>query len=393
MLPESTDLSSRSPVWFRQPEVLHAGTYVVIALAAVVEAVHVVAGGGGAMVLGSLLLTVAGAALAWWHPWPGLLLAVAGCVIAATAGWLPLVEWSITVFTLFSFTLKGRPAVRGTLVTGATLYAAVVIAERYDFLSITAFTAMATAMAAGAIGSALRIHQQYWRSLEQRAADAIATRDIEATRRVAEERLRIARDLHDVVGHQIAVVSMHLGIAEVSLPPEAHPARAALASARTAVRSVLTETQRILYVLRRGTPDDDGALHPAPDLARLPELIDSFQRIGLRVKSTIDEMPREIDPIVSVTIFRIVQEALTNAHRHGNGTAEVSVTIANGHILIDVANGRRRDGTTRHAGSGYGLLGMRERVSSAGGRLTVIDDDGDRFQVSVTLMTDGSNVR
>jgi signal transduction histidine kinase len=387
------DLRTRSPIAFRRPELLHAGAYLLVAASGVVEFVRIVVAGAGAAVIGALLVTVAGAALAWWRPWPGLVGAVAGCAISAALGWDPIVMWSITVFVLFSFTLQGKSPVRGTLFTVAALYVVGGIADGYHFLSLTGFPAWVSAAAGGAIGSALRIHQQYWASLEQRTADAIATRESEAIRRVAEERLRIARDLHDVVGHQVAVVSMHLGVAEVNLPADADPARAALASARTAVRSVLLETQRILNLLRRGTLDDDPAGQPAPELSRLPELVDSYRQIGLQVDATLGEMPDDIDPAVSLTAYRIVQEALTNAHRHGDGTAELSVTAADGRLLIEMVNARGRNGAGRDVGSGFGLVGVRERVTSAGGRLTVTDDDEGPFRLTAALTTDGSDLR
>ena len=393
MTPESsTDSWPRSPVWFRQSAVLHKWTYVVIGMAATAEITLVGFGHGGLVMLAGLLVTLAGAALAWWYPWPGLLLSAAGGVLAAVLGGNPTVMWSMTVFTLFSFTLRGGPAVRGTLFTGLVLYTAVVIADRHNFGSVAALAAQASAVAGGASGAALRIHQQYWRSLEQRAADAVATRESEATRRVIQERLRIARDLHDVVGHQVAVVSMHLGVAEVSLPSGAAPARLALESARTAVRSVLSETQHILHVLRRDSTAEDAV---APALAGLPDLVDSFRRIGLRVECALGELPVNLDPAVSMTAFRIVQEALTNAHRHGNGAARLSVTAQDGWLLVDVTNERRHraDRAGEGRGSGYGLVGVRERVASAGGRLSVTDDGRGPFRLSVALLAEGSDLR
>ncbi|WP_432889966.1 sensor histidine kinase [Kribbella sp. CA-245084] len=379
-----------SPVWGRRPGVLHAGTAVLIALSASVELVRMIADAAGLAAFAALLVTVGGAALARVRPWPGLVLAVVGCLISALAGWDPIVMWSITVFTLFSFTLQGMPAVRGTVFVCVGLYVVTSIAQDYAFLSLVSFPAVVSAVAGGAVGNTIRIHQEYWSSLEQRAADAEATRDLEATRRVAEERLRIARDLHDVVGHQVAVVSMHLGVAEVSLPPGADSTRTALDSARTGVRSVLVETQRILELLRRGTGEDSTA-EPAPELTQLHELVESYRQIGLNVDSTIGEIPATIDPAVSLTAYRIVQEGLTNAHRHGDGTALLTVAADNDRLLITVVNPRRVGAAVEQVGSGFGLVGIRERVESAGGRLTV-DDGGDTFRLGVVLTVDGSTL-
>lgn len=122
-----------SPVWFRRPAVLHAGTAVLIVLSASTEFVRIVADRAGVVAFAALLVTVAGAALARWRPWPGLVLAAAGCLISALAGWDPIVMWSITVFALFSLTLEGLPAVRGTVFVGAALYLVTAIAQDYDF--------------------------------------------------------------------------------------------------------------------------------------------------------------------------------------------------------------------------------------------------------------------
>jgi signal transduction histidine kinase len=300
--------------------------------------------------------------------------------------------WTITVFALFSIVLRWGHAVRSTTLAGLALYVAAAIGANYDFRSLPAFTAVFTAIAGGAVGAALRIHQRYWWSLEQRAKDAVATRESEGTRRVVEERLRIARDLHDVVGHEIAVVNMHLGVAEVNLPADAAQSRTSVEAARSAVRSVLTETQRILLVLRRESVEHDDAGQPTPQADRLPELIESYRSIGLRVTAELGELPAQLDPAVGVTAFRIMQEALTNAHRYGDGSVSVTVKVSDERVLIDVVNPRRQLGVEQSQGGGHGLLGVRERVASAGGMLTVSDDDPGEFGLHVALAIDGSDL-
>ena len=213
--------------------------------------------------------------------------------------------------------------------------------------------------------------------LEERAATALATREIEATQRVTAERLRIARDLHDVIGHQVAMLSMNLGIAEIGLPEEAGASREALASARSNARTVIAETQRILVLLRRENDTlDDEALRPTPSLSGLDGLIASFQGIGLEVHTDIGPLTGPAEPSVEVTVFRVVQEALTNAHRHGEGAAKVALHEQNRRICVTVENRVARPGHASPPGSGLGLMGMRERVESSNGHLRIDGDDG-----------------
>ena len=218
-------------------------------------------------------------------------------------------------------------------------------------------------------------------ALAEQARVAIGTREVEATRRVTEERLRIARDLHDVIAHQVAMLSVHLGVAEVALPDGAQSSRQALASARSCGRTVIHETQRILALLRRAEDAvDDEALRPTPALSGLGPLIASFESVGLNIDCSIDIPAEFADPSIGVTVYRVVQEGLTNANRYGDGTATVDMRMRNGQFCVTVQNPVGDSPRGPDHGSGLGLVGMRERVESFGGRLTV-DDDGGRFQV------------
>ncbi|MFT4305744.1 MAG: histidine kinase, partial [Microbacterium sp.] len=235
--------------------------------------------------------------------------------------------------------------------------------------------------AAAAIGSGLRLQHRYLAVLEQRAAEAIATREREAERRVAEERVRIARDLHDVVGHEVAVVSMQLGIAEMAIPVDNTDARNALRAARAGVRNVLTESQHILAVLR--SPDHDAATAPVPGVARIPELLTSYQQLGLTITATMDDLT-DVGSTAGVALYRVLQEALTNAHRYGTGSADIRISAAADHVALRVQN-RRHPGAARSGiGSGLGLVGMRERINAAGGTLTA-DADGVLFVVEAHI--------
>lgn len=228
--------------------------------------------------------------------------------------------------------------------------------------------------------------------MEERAESAIATREIEATRRVTEERLRIARDLHDVIGHQVAMLSLHLGAAEIGLPEDAESSRQALVSARSSARTVVVETQRILALLRLGDDiSDDEALRPTPALSGLEGLVASFESIGLDIQPSIDIPAGFVEPSVGVTVYRVVQEALTNAYRHGEGAATVDVRERDGRICLTVENRVSHSLRGSDSGSGLGLVGMRERVESSNGRLT-IDSDDRRFRVHAEFSPLGAAV-
>jgi len=378
----------RKSVWIRYPALLDRGVVIVTGLASLTELTRLLWLQQGIGGFAALAVTVAGAFLSRSRAWPGLVLCICGPLIAELTGWDPMVTWTICVFTVFSLTLHGLSPVRSGAVAGIAVYLSEVYFQGNGWVEVTALAAVLSVWAAAASGSAVRANQKYWSALEQRTRDAIATREIEANRRVAEERLRIARDLHDVVGHQVAVVSMHLGVAEVSLPPGSESALTALAAARTGVQAVLLETQRILDVLRTGDTDDDAGTQPAAGVEGIPALVESYRAIGLNVRATVGDLTGQLDPTVSTAAFRIVQEALTNAHRYGAGRVDLDVTVDAGVLTIHAANSRKRGQPTEDRRAGYGLAGMRERASSAGGHLLVGGDDH-RFTVTATLPTNG----
>jgi signal transduction histidine kinase len=379
-----------APLWIRRPEVLHLVAYTVAGLVFAGQIMAVLLRGSGWPTLLTVLLAGAGVALSWWQPWAGLVVAGAASFAVTEVGTDPVSVWMMAVLVLFSVTFRGYRPLLATAVVAVFFLGAFSVGG-FQGGSIGGVAALFSALAGGATGFALRSHRDHWWTLEERAESAIATREIEATRRVTEERLRIARDLHDVVGHQIAMLSMHLGAAEIGLPDDAQPSRQALVSARSCARTVVLESQRIVVLLRRGDdiPDDE-ALRPTPALSGLDGLIASFESIGLEVRPSVDLPAGFVEPSVGVTVYRVVQEALTNAYRHGDGTATVGVSERDGQICVTVEN--RVAPTPRGSGSGLGLVGMRERVESSNGRLT-IDSDGGRFRIRAEFSPLGEVVR
>lgn len=367
------------------------GTAAVVLLACAIETGRVVTSGAGPGPAVAVAATVLAAVMAPWTPWAALALAAVAPVLGGLSGWQPIVAWSCAVLLLFAVSSREGHPVRGAGIVAPGVVIGTLLAPGAGGAVPTALGALISVVAGVAIGSGLRVQHQYRASLEQRAADAIATRELEAERRVAEERVRIARDLHDVIGHEIAVVSMQLGVAEVTLPAGADEARRALDAARDGVRNVLTETQHVLTVLRSASSsgaDLDDPTAPAPGIEQLRGLIASYERIGLDVDARLDEIGPVSVPI-GVTVYRVLQESLTNAHRHGEGRTTVTLARAGDDLVLEVRNPRRRApaddlGTGRTGG--LGLVGMRERVAAAGGTVQAAAD-GVLFVVRVHLPT------
>ncbi|MEU9190579.1 histidine kinase [Streptomyces sp. NPDC048484] len=401
-----------TPLWIRRPEVLHLVAYSLAALVFAGQIVAVVLRGSDWPTVLSVLLAGGGVALSWWKPWAGLVVSSAASFAVTAVGQDPLSVWMMAVFVLFSITFRGKQPLAGTVIVAASFLGAYMTLGGFRGGAVVGAAALFSAIAGGTSGVALRIHRDHWWILQERAESAIATREIEATRRVTEERFRIARDLHDVIGHQVAMLSLHLGVAEIGLPEGSESSRQALVSARSSARTVVLETQRILALLRReDDSSDDEALRPIPSLSGLEGLIASFESIGLDVRPGIDIIAVPVEPSVGVTVYRIVQEALTNAYRHGEGTATVEVRERDDRICVTVEN--RVSHHSAHGtgtgtgpglgsgsgpvprprpGSGLGLVGMRERVESSGGRL-MIDSDGGQFRVRAEFSPMGVVVR
>nr|WP_314841436.1 histidine kinase [uncultured Microbacterium sp.] len=365
--------------------------FIIIGLALFADALDVAINTPTAAGFLALVISAVGAVVSRKWEWVGLALTLAAPALATLIGLDPTAHWTVAIATLFVVTLRGLPAVVATPIAAVVVYFVVVWAEDGDFSSPLSLIAFTSAVAAGATGGALRVQQRYVGELEQRALDAMNTREIEARRRVSEERLRIARDLHDVVGHEVATISVHLGVAEVRADPDDATVRAALGNARNAVSSVLLETQRILEILRRG----DGTeldLAPAPGYEQLHSLLDSYRSIGLTVQHSLVARPKGLDPTVGLAVFRIVQEGLTNAQKHGNGAVEVRISVEGDLLIVNVSNGRPTPKVSDGASAGYGLVGMQERATSAGGTL-VVSGDGTTHTVTATLRVNGGAVK
>jgi len=231
-------------------------------------------------------------------------------------------------------------------------------------------------------GSAMRNRRLYQAQLEERAEILAREHDEAAKRAVADERLRIAQELHDVVAHSMGVIAVQAGVGAHVIDSDPAEAKRSLDAISVTSRTTLTEIRRLLGVLRA---DGDAAYAPAPGLADLPALVADVGSAGVAVDVVVDGTPGDLPPGVDLTAYRIVQEALTNVLKHA-GPAHVTVTVgyAPDAVTLEVVDdGRGTNG--RDTAGGHGIVGMRERVGVYGGSLEVGPRLGGGFRVAARL--------
>ncbi|WP_203983353.1 sensor histidine kinase [Sphaerisporangium rufum] len=237
---------------------------------------------------------------------------------------------------------------------------------------------------AAAAGDALRSRRAYVAAIEERAERAERTREEEARRRVMEERLRIARELHDVLAHHIVLINVQAQVAEHVLAREPRQAGEALGHIRRAGRSALDELRATVGLLRQPGTAEEAPTEPAPGLDRLPELIDAFAAAGMAVGCQVDGPARPLPFPVELTAFRIVQEALTNVGKHaGRATTRVRLRYGPADLAVEVTDDGR--GGPPGPAPGHGLVGMRERALSVGGTFQAGPAPGRGFRVRAVL--------
>jgi signal transduction histidine kinase len=335
-----------------------------------------------------VLLLVAAGALAWRRRYPvAVLLVVFGATLTYfVVGYAPSPIWLVMIVAYFT-----------AVVAGHRLPAAIVAVVGFlvfpwlDFLLRDAAAPSPAGLAGLAawllvllgVGEGIRIRRE-------RAAEAARIREEETLRRAGEERLRIARELHDALGHHLSLINMQSGVAlhlNKELPDQA---RSSLTAIKQASKEALSELRSVLDILRQeGEP---AARSPTWTLARLDDLVSQAAAAGLEVRAETDGKVRRLPFAVDVAAFRIVQEALTNVTRHaGPATATVRVSYGDRDLTVQVDDdGRGQQGHGREPGSGKGIVGMRERAAALGGDLEAAPRPGGGFRVLARLPLDGS---
>jgi signal transduction histidine kinase len=239
--------------------------------------------------------------------------------------------------------------------------------------------------AAWLAGERTRLRREQIAELEERALRA--EREAERERRLAaaEERTRIARDLHDSAGHAINVVLVHAGLGRLEVEQDPDKARAAFETIEQVARETLGEIDELVRVLRSDAPEArTGAVEPPAGLAALDGLVERHRAAGLEVTTRVRGDRPTVPPAVDRGAYRILQEALINAARHGRGGADVEVTFNGTELELSVANAIRSERTGGTAGGGHGIIGMRERAALLGGHLEAGARNG-RFEVHAHL--------
>ncbi|MEU0027118.1 sensor histidine kinase [Streptomyces sp. NPDC006335] len=237
---------------------------------------------------------------------------------------------------------------------------------------------------ATALGDAVRSRRLHLARVEARAERAERTREAEARRRVTEERVRIARELHDVVAHHITLVNAQAGVAHHLMRTDPDRAYEALAHIKETSRAALDELRATVGLLRQ--PDDaPDSRAPLPGLADLDVLIGGIRAGGLSVTVTRTGPVRPVAPATDLTAYRIVQESLTNTHKHARAAhADVILDYGASTLRVTVSDDGRTD-APQGPGTGHGLIGMRERATAIGGSLTAGRDPDGGFKVVAEL--------
>jgi signal transduction histidine kinase len=210
-----------------------------------------------------------------------------------------------------------------------------------------------------------------------------------ARQAVINERVRIARELHDVVAHHVSVMGIQAGGARRILPQQPEKAQEALSLIEASSRQAVSELHRLLGFLRQGQQADE--LSPQPSLQQLSALVNDMQEAGLPVEVKIEGVERSLPPGIELSAFRIIQEALTNTLKHASATrATVTISYANSAVELEIVdNGKGLTGADGREFRGKGIMGMRERVSLHGGRFETSNMPDGGFCVKVMLPVNG----
>jgi signal transduction histidine kinase len=318
-----------------------------------------------------------------WPLWLPVAVTTVGAVASMAAGTPDLLVGPALVAGMFVFSLSNErtPVIAGTAAVIGALLAGHLVFGLHEKAGWANLWVVPWTAVAAAIGQAVRAQRAHQAMLEERARRAEEGREHEARRRVQQERLRIARELHDAVGHHVALISVQAGAMGYLLDTDPAKARESLAHIQQASEAALEELRLTVGLLRQ--PGDQEPVEPVGGLGRLDELIASFTATGLRVTCDVTGQVRQLPEAVDLTAYRLIQESLTNTAKHAAGTsASIRLAFRPGALALAVEDhgppaGGSGAGLAAGSGvssgigeEGHGIIGMRERAAALGGWLT-----------------------
>ncbi len=349
-------------------------------------------------VLAFLLLAIAFGALAWRRVVPTTTILVSGVstgvwfFVGHTEGFIPLAA----MIALYSVAAYGGRADAVLSLVVAELFViasfAVILLRDETFSAIQLVINVLLFLGLWALGDRTRVRRELVGQLRARADQAERSRELATELAVAEERSRIARELHDVVAHTVSVMVVQAGAARRVLARDPQGADGALGAIEQVGREALTDLRRMVGVLREESAE--GELAPQPTLSELPTLVERLAAAGLPVDLLTEGDERPLSSGIEVTGYRLVQEALTNVMKHAGSVRRVVVRLryGEGAIAIEVEDdGRGAASLPETSGAGSGVPGMRERVAVYGGTLRVgpRPDGGFRVRAVLPLPVEG----
>jgi signal transduction histidine kinase len=348
---------------------------------------------GGVLALGYGLVLLHTLPLAVRRRFPGTVLAL--CVASGLAfGALflpPFFLGPAILVAVYSVAAYGRRwvSLAGLVVAELGLAANQLTQGRFERLERSAFLLfMGVIAVAWVLGHFVGDRQVYAAQLEERTAELEQAREELARRAVVEERLRLARELHDVVAHAMSVIAVQSGVGAHVADSRPEEVGKALAAIEATSRAALTELRRLLGVLRQDS-ESQASLTPVPGLANLDGLLVEVAKAGLAVRLRVEGTPSPLPAGVDLSAYRIVQEALTNVVKHaGPAHAQVTIGYRGQEVTVEVTDDGRGavpPATDGRMGTGHGLIGMRERVAAFGGDLQVGPCPGGGFRVAARL--------
>jgi signal transduction histidine kinase len=344
--------------------------------------------------LGAFLLAAQIVPLAWRRRAPlVVLIIIASATVGSYAG--NFVNFNgaagalIAIYSCAAH-LERRDAVRTLGVAGAAVALSQVFSAVYHPFSPADVVSNCVIVGiAWILGDNLRTRRAYTASLEERATRLEREQEASAQRAVYQERARVARELHDVVAHSVSVMVVQAGAARRVLRRDPERASEALSSIELTGRQALDELRRLLGMLRQ-YGDQVPDLTPQPRLQDLDALVTQIEEAGLPVDLVVAGEPRPLPSGADLSVFRIVQEALTNSLKHaGPARATVTLTYRPNELLLDIADDGRglaeELAEGNGAAGGHGLVGMRERVALYGGELSAGPRSGGGYEVKARL--------